>query len=197
MKKQIKDILWLTLSAFLPALAVNLFFIPTRLAPGGLTGLALVISTVTGISMDIMTLCISIPLLGLSVILIGKAFGAKTLYITLATPLFLNLVPRIDVTTNLLVAAIIGGLIIGCSVGIAICRNCATGGSDLIAFIINHFLKFIEVRHLILAVDSAVIIGAGIITQDIYVALFSFFSLLIIIQTIKFITTKCKFISAE
>lgn len=190
MKNKILDIIWITIAAFLPSIAVNFFFIQTGLAPGGITGMALVLSSVTNIDVEIMSLCVSIPLLVLSTIFLGKSFGAKTLYITLTTPLFIGIMPIIPVTDNLILAAIVGGVIIGLSVGIAICRNCATGGSDVMAFLIHHFIKVLPIRKLIFIIDGLVIISAGVITKDFKVAIFSLFSLIVIVYTIKFTTKK-------
>ena len=59
-KSLIYDFLWITISAILTAMAVNLIFSFTGLAPGGITGLCIIFSTITGISVDIMTLCLSL-----------------------------------------------------------------------------------------------------------------------------------------
>ncbi len=74
----VKDYGWITFAAAITAVAVNFFFTSTDgLAPGGITGLSLVCSTVFGIPVSTMSLCISIPLLILSTIVLGKSFGIK------------------------------------------------------------------------------------------------------------------------
>lgn len=90
MKAIIKDYFWITVAAAMTALAVNLFFSSTGLAPGGITGLSIVCSSILHIEVSTMSLCISIPLLILSTIVLGKSFGIKTLYITIASPLFMK-----------------------------------------------------------------------------------------------------------
>ena len=119
-----------------------------------------------------MSLCISVPLLILGILLLGKSFGIKTLYITFAAPVCMKFVPYIDFSgllsglphlVMLFLASVIGGLLVGGSVGIALNHNCATGGTDLVA--------------------------SGIISGDFMIAVFSLLSLFIIIHTIKFITS--------
>ena len=198
-KSLIYDFLWITISAILTAMAVNLIFSFTGLAPGGITGLCIIFSTITGISVDIMTLCMSLPLLVLGVIFIGKSFGIKTLYITFLTPLCMRLIPSIPITEGLknihpilelAIAALVGGLLVGAAIGIALNRECATGGTDLIALLIQHFIKVLKVPHILFVLDGSVVIASGIINQNALIAVFSFLSLMVIIQTINFFTTK-------
>lgn len=195
----IKDYAWITLAAAITAIAVNFFFTSTGLAPGGITGLSLVCSTIIGIPVSTMSLCISIPLLILSTLVLGKSFGIKTLYITLATPFFMQLIPNVHTTAilkdihpilELVVAGIIGGFLVGCAIGIALNHACATGGTDVIALLIQHIFKFLKVSMILLFLDGFVVIASGIITHNIFISLFSFLSLMIIIQTITFITKK-------
>lgn len=197
-KNLLIDFAWITVSAICTAIAVNMFFRFTNLAPGGITGMCIIFSLMTHIPVDIMTLCISVPLLALGVIFLGKNFGIKTLYITFLTPLCMRLIPAIDVTAplkgipfaQLIVAAIVGGLLVGGSIGLALNRGCATGGTDLIALLVNHFISVFKVPKILLFLDGTVVVASGIISRDIMIAVFSFLSLLIIIRTISFFTEK-------
>ena len=193
----VKDYGWITFAAALTALAVNFFFIYTGLAPGGITGLSLVCSTIIKIPVSTMSLCISIPLLILSTLLLGKNFGIKTLYITLITPLFMKIIPIIHVTKilydihpilELLIAGLLGGILVGLAIGIALNHDCATGGTDVIALLIQYIFKFLKLRIILFFLDGFVVISSGMIQNDMLIAVFSFLSLLTIIQTIDFVT---------
>lgn len=199
MRRLAADYIGITLSAVLTAAAVNIFFQSTGLAPGGITGLSIICSLITGIPVAYMTLCISIPLLVLATWLLGKSFGIKTLYITLATPVFMKLLPTVDFNgllpdvpdiIRLIIAAAAGGILVGSAIGIALNRDCATGGTDVIALLIQHFLKFLKVSGILLVLDGSVVIASGFISGDFWVAVLSFFSLCVIINTIKFVTSK-------
>ena len=129
MKSSVKDYLFITLSSLLTAIAVNCFFQCTGLAPGGITGLSIIFSLITQIPVSYMTLCISIPLLILATVLLGKSFGIKTLYITLMTPVCMELVPAINLFQIFpdipqlmikIIAAIFGGLLVGTAIGLAL-----------------------------------------------------------------------------
>lgn len=198
MKNTIKDYAFITLSALLTAFAVNCFFQCTGLAPGGITGLAIIFSLITKIPVSAMTLCISVPLLILATLLLGKSFGIKTLYITLITPICMKLVPMVDLYTSFssvpqlviqIIAAVAGGLLVGTAIGIALNHDCATGGTDVIALLIQHFFKFLKLSAILFVLDGSVVIASGFISGDFMIAVLSLFSLFIIINTIKFTTS--------
>lgn len=146
-----------------------------------------------------MTLVISLPLLAIGVLILGKDFGLKTLYITFMAPFFMRIIPAINITAGikevnpvleLIVSALAGGLLVGTAIGIALNRSCATGGTDLIALLIQHFFKFLVLSHILLVLDGFVVVASGVINHDPMIAIFSFISLLIIIRTITFFTQK-------
>lgn len=192
-----KDYLKITLSAIVTAIAVKFFFIHNGLAPGGITGLALVASSIVGISVENMSLIISIPMLAVAVFLLGKNFGIKTLYITVLTPMIMKYVPAIWVTQPLnqispileyLVSGVLAGILIGIGISIALNANCATGGTDVLALIIQYFIKGAKLSNIIFILDGLIIVASGIVTSNLMISVFSLISLFVIIQTIKICT---------
>lgn len=189
-KEMVKDYLLITISALLMALAVNFFFAEHTLAPGGITGLSVVLSAFLSIPVENISLGISIPLLVMGILFLGKNFGIKTLYITLMMPLFLKVIPQTHITDNLLVAGVIGGLLVGTAIGIAIVRDCSTGGTDLAAMLINKVVKFLKLPVILFMLDGFIIVASGIISKNFMISVYSLISLFIIIKTIGFVTTK-------
>ncbi|VIF81611.1 membrane protein [Clostridioides difficile] len=189
-KEMIKDYLLITVSAFLMALAVNFFFAEHTLAPGGITGLSVVLSTFLSMPVENISLGISMPLLVMGLLFLGKGFGIKTLYITLMGPFFLKVIPQTHITDNLLVAGVIGGLLVGTAIGIAIIRGCSTGGTDLVAMLINKVIKFLKLPVILFMLDGFIIVASGIISKNFMISIYSLISLLLIIKTIGFVTTK-------
>lgn len=196
-KKIIKEYSLITFAALITAIAVNNFFLHDGLAPGGITGLALVVSSVTNIKVEIMSLMITIPLLIVATLQLGSQFGIKTLYITLMTPLFMKLVPQVwlfeniaayNIYLELALSGIVGGLLVGTGIALALKSDCATGGTDVIALLINKFIKKIEVSNIIFMLDGTIILASGLIQKNLWISVFSFFSLIVIINTIKTLT---------
>lgn len=183
----IADVIWLSLSSLLTAMGVLLFYSEYQLTPGGITGLSIAVSALSGVSVDVMSLSISIPLLIVSSVFLGSTFGLKTLFVTLMTPLWLRLIPMTHVTNSVLIAAIGGGLLIGISIGIAIRRTCATGGTDVIAMMLHRFTNW-NVSVILFVCDGLIVLMSWWISQDVWNALYSGLSLLVIMAVIQIVT---------
>lgn len=193
------DLFWLTVSSVLCALAVNWIFIFTGLAPGGITGMSIIMSTVTGIPVSVMSLCISLPLLVLSFVILGNSFGIKTIFVIFMNPLMMALIPEINLfqylsmlpeLVNLFIGAIIGGILVGLAVGLALNHQGATGGTDVIALLINHFITKMKVQNILFALDGIVVVLSGLISKELFVAVFSLISLLVINRVITYTVNK-------
>ncbi len=192
MSEKSKDILFLTLSAFLTAVAVQLFFKEVAFTPGGVTGLSIVLSALTSIEVEVVSLMISIPLLILGTVILGSQFGMKTLVVTLLIPLFLNLIPQRGISDNLIVISLVGGILVGLSISLAIWRKCATGGTDIIAMLIHKCLPRIKVSVALFVVDMTIVLCSWLISGSYVTAIYSALSLGVIIITIQWSQKKLK-----
>lgn len=191
------DLAWLVVSSLFSALAVNWIFIFTGLAPGGITGMSIIFSTITHIPVSVMTLCISVPLLLLSFFVLGTSFGFKTVFIIIMNPLMMAIVPECDITgffasmnpiIQQTIAALLGGTLVGLAVGLALNHEGATGGTDVIALLIHHYVNRVQVQTILFLLDGVVVILSGIISKDFMVAFFSLVSLVIINRVITWFT---------
>lgn len=197
LKNFIIDLAWLVVSSLFSALAVNWIFIFTGLAPGGITGMSIIFSTITHIPVSVMTLCISVPLLLLSFFVLGTSFGFKTVFIIIMNPLMMAIVPECNITVffasmnpiiQQIIAALLGGTLVGLAVGLALNHEGATGGTDVIALLIHHYVNRVQVQTILFLLDGVVVILSGIISKDFMVAFFSLVSLVIINRVITWFT---------
>lgn len=184
------DYFLITISSLLMAIAVNLFFKEHLLAPGGITGMSIVANAIIGLPVEYVSLGISAPLLIMGMLFLGKSFGLKTLYVTLIAPVFLKLIPQTHITSSLLIAGIAGGLLVGSAIGIAILRGCATGGTDLLAMLINKVFTKFKLPTILFVLDGIVVLASGIISKNYMVSIYSLLSLFVIINTISFTTKR-------
>lgn len=196
-KKIIKQYVLITFAAFITAIAVNIFFVHDGLAPGGITGLSLVVSNIISVRVDVVSLMVTIPLLMLATIRLGRTFGVKTLYISLMTPFFMSFLPqywlfqglaKINPYLELGLSGIIAGILVGTGIALALNSDCATGGTDVMALLIHQHLDQMKLSNIIFILDGLIIVGSGLIKNDLLVSVFSFISLLVIINTIKILT---------
>ena len=147
----IYDYIVITLGVILFVMAWQCFLLPNNMIDGGLTGASALLSMVTGVSVDIWYFGINVLLLILAWIVLGRGFGIKTIYaILLSTALFRLLGSEsmswlwsiegnaLHVREPILVP-IIGGLLEAVGLAMIIMRGGSTGGTDIMALIVNKF----------------------------------------------------------
>ena len=185
-----KEAFLLALGCFLIAIALNLFFDPFNIAPGGISGLSIVISSVTNLSLSFLSLLFNIPLFLIACKILSKKDIIKTLagvtLLTLCLKLTSSL-SNLTVTNDLLLATISGSVLLGVGLGIIFRINGTTGGTDLIGLLINKFLPFISSAVLMGIADFIVVVLSGIISKEIEIALYSALSVYLIVKVTDFI----------
>lgn len=148
--RKVVDVVWdyflLSVGTLIYCMGWTSFLIPNGIASGGLTGICSIIQFATngaipiGYSFPVLNLI----LLVLAVIILGKSFGFKTIYVIALSSLLFEILPHfesLEVTTledNFLVA-LIGGMFAAVGIGIALMRGGSSGGTDIIAMIINKY----------------------------------------------------------
>ena len=163
MKKWIKFILGITIVAF----SFNLFCVPDNLASTGIGGLSIVINNFIKIDTSLFVGVVNIFLIILSFIFLGKDDTYKTILGALIYPVMLKLTSYItgliDLSSvDLLIKAIIGGIINGVGLGMVFKTGYTTGGTDIIESILGKYLK-ISMDKAIIMVDGIVVVLTGLV----------------------------------
>ena len=163
MKKWIKFILGITIVAF----SFNLFCVPDNLASTGIGGLSIVINNFIKIDTSLFVGVVNIFLIILSFIFLGKGDTYKTILGALIYPIMLKLTSYItgliDLSSvDLLIKAIIGGIINGVGLGMVFKTGYTTGGTDIIESILGKYLK-ISMDKAIIMVDGIVVVLTGLV----------------------------------
>ena len=178
---KVQDILMMVIGCFLMALSINLFLEPHNIAPGGVTGLAIVINSITNIPVWLINLIFNIPLFLFAIKLL-KNDVVKTLLGIILLTIFLKIINISPVTNDVLLSAIFGGIIMGVSMGLIFRVNGSTGGTDLLALLINHLFPSMNPPKLTGIADAEVVVLSGLITLHIEVALYSAIALYISVK---------------
>ena len=183
-KRTIIDYLGITVGSFLIALALTVFLVPNRIAAGGVSGLATVIYYISSFPIGITMLIINIPLFLAGLKIMGTSFGMRTIYGIISLSVFTDLLqPQVvSLTDDLLLASIYGGVVGGIGLGIVFRSRGTTGGTDMVASLINYFTG-ITVGEGLLIADGVVVALAGIFF-NLEVALYAAVTIFIISQTI-------------
>lgn len=171
----VKDILFSLAGSLLVAFAIAVFTVPNDIAPGGVSGMATALASVTPIRVGVWTLLLNVPLL----LTAWRALGPRALTMTLLATVMLSVfIDGIDTllpgyTNNPLLAAVFGGAVSGLGVGILFLRGISTGGTDLAALLLRRVFPNVPTGTLLLLVDAGVVVFAVCIFRDIEVALYS------------------------
>ncbi|SDY46874.1 Uncharacterized membrane-anchored protein YitT, contains DUF161 and DUF2179 domains [Tindallia californiensis] len=182
----------ITLGSAMMAFALHFFLEPNTIAPGGVTGLAVVIQKLMGIPMDITNLAINVPLFIAGIMILGKAFGAKTAYATIMLSLFLRLFiiffgADYTITSDILLAAIYGGVTLGVGIGLVFKMGGTTGGTDLAGAMLNHYIPTLSIAKLMMILDLMIVAFAGMVEKKMETALYSVIALYIVVKLADFI----------
>ena len=194
MKKN-KDILiqyiGLIIACMIMAVGLNMFLVPKTIAPGGLSGLSVVISKLTGFPVSNILFTISTPLLLFSVKILGKKDAIKTFIGMAILTLSLKVtepLSTISLTDNTLLAAMSGSILVGLSLGILFRIDASTGGTDLIALMLNRIIPSIPVSKCLSMIDGTVVVLAGVVNMNFETGLYSAIALYIMVKIIDTIT---------
>lgn len=186
--KIIIEYIGITLGCALMAISLNAFTVPNKIAPGGVNGLATVIYHLFKIPVGVSILLFNIPLFFLSLKILGKGFGVKTLYATIIGSIFIDYVFIMPIfTSDLLLAAVFGGVILGLGLGIVFRFGGTTGGTDLIAAMINKHFPGFTIGTILMATDFFVVLIAGLVFRQAEISLYSLIGLFISIKVLDLV----------
>ena len=137
------DYLLMTLGSLVFCMAWTSFLIPNGLASGGLTGLCTIIQYGTGIPVGLSYPIINVILLILGFLILGKGFGFKTIYVIGLTSVLFDVLPNFPQFEVLMdekfLVALVGAVLESIGIGIVLLRGGSTGGTDIIAMVINKY----------------------------------------------------------
>lgn len=163
-----RKIIIVIIGAALNAVALNLFLIPANVFASGFTGLAQLISNILAdytpiyISTGILLLLLNIPAIILGWLRVGKMFTIYSMFSVGFTTLFLAIIPIVEVSPDILLNAVFGGVIAGVGVGFTLKWGASTGGMDIVAMVLSR-LKDKPVGIYFFAMNAGIILAASMI----------------------------------
>lgn len=144
--KTIKEFAIITVGTAIVAAAVFFFMLPSHVSVGSGAALAMVLSNFIPLSVSAITLIMNIGLLIIGFILIGPEFGVKTIYCSILMPVIMGIFEYIfpnfqSITQDPLLDVICYILVVGIGLSILFSRNASSGGLDIVAKIMNKYLR--------------------------------------------------------
>lgn len=162
----IKRIIQFVLGCFIISLSYNIFIAPNNLVPGGVGGLAVIVNNLFSIDNTQTIIIANIILLIISFIVLGKEKTKYTILGTILFPIFVKLTEHANVwiqidISNVLLSAIIGGIVYGVGTGLIFKAGFTTGGTDIVNQIISKFAKVSMGTSMLLS-DGLIVLSSGI-----------------------------------
>jgi len=173
MSKKVKEYIYINIGVLMVALGMYVFLMPSNLATGGANGLAIVLNYfIPLLPVGVIMVFINIILFVIAFIVIGKGFGFKTIYASLAVSLLVFILEKVfpmesSLTGDILLELIFGIVITGVGMGIVFNQNASTGGTDISAKILHKFFhinlgKAVFLSDIVITVFSAFAFGINI-----------------------------------
>ena len=185
MGKIIVQYIKITFGALLYAMAIALFLEPNRLAPGGVMGIAIIISNIWKIlpGAGTIALILNIPILILGIKKFGVGFIVSTIYTLVLSSVLIDVMPHLlgigSVTSDPVLASVAGGTIYGISIGMLFRMETTTGGMDIIVKIIRQKVPHIKTGNIYIILDIAILVMAAIAFHNIETALYASIAIVI------------------
>lgn len=169
------DMLFNLVGCGLFAVAMHVFIAPNQIAPGGVSGLAVVFNYLTGLPIGTWSFLINIPLLLIGLKFLGAHFTLKTLVTVVTLSVMIDYVAVFlpEYTGDALLASLFAGALMGAGLAIVFMRGSTTGGSDIISRLLQLKYPYIQLGKILLAMDVVVILISAAVFGNIETALYS------------------------
>lgn len=172
--------LMITFASLLYAVAISLFLDPNNLAPGGISGIAIILKGIIPtlpIGVGMIILVFNIPLMIIGLWKFGIRFLVTTLYTLVVSSTMIDVLPNIvgtiSITDEKILAAIVGGALLGISLGILFRMETSSGGVDIVIKLIRQKIPHLKTGQIYIILDALVLTCSALAFRNIEVALFA------------------------
>ena len=172
--QKLKKYVIITAAAFVYAVGVSLFTDPNNMAPGGVTGISIILSRLLPVSTGTFIMLINIPILIFAVWKFGIAFTVSTIYAIALISSFTNVLsPYGAATDDILLAALVGGTLTAVSIGVIFRAGATTGGTDIIVKALRLRFPHLKTGKIFFIADALVVTLSGIVFRYLNAALYA------------------------
>lgn len=176
------DILYDILSGFLQAIGLHCFIDSIDIAPGGATGMAILLNRFTNLPIGTLTFMINVPLLIASWIWLGKSRTLKTFKTVAILTFILDFIvtPYIPIYTgDKLVSCIFGAVMVGASLAVVFMRGSTTGGGDIMAKLLQKFRPHMQTSTAVMLTDLVIIAASMVVFRNIESGLYGLINMVL------------------
>ena len=161
-REQLLAWLQIVLGCVIGAAAYPTFLDPGKIAPGGLTGVAMILKHLWGWDIGITSLILNIPLFIVGYKAMGRLFAFRSLVATILFSLMIDLLPLKAIPVEPILGTLYGGVLLGVGLGFILRGGATTGGTDMAARMVHKYLPFLSVGMFLFLIDCIVVVAAWI-----------------------------------
>lgn len=169
-----KKYLIILIFSFVYAAGISLFLSPNNLAPGGVSGLSIIINHFTGLSTGMIYFIINIPIMIIGMYKLGFKFLLSTLITIILSSTFMDMLSKVPlITSDKLLAALVGGVLCAIGLGMIFKAGSTSGGTDVIVRLLKLKYPHIETGRLFLILDAVIVAISAVAFKDVEAALYA------------------------
>lgn len=158
-----KKYILLFIGSIIAAIGLEIFLVPNNIIDGGIVGISIMVSHVTGLPLSLFLVVLNIPFLYLGYAQIGKTFALSTLFSIVSLSYWVSVFhPIPGLTSDLFLAAIFGGIIVGIGVGLIIRYGGSLDGTEIVAILLDKRTSF-SVGEIIMFFNLFILTSAGFV----------------------------------
>ena len=177
---ELKNLIIITVASLIYAVGISLFLDPNQLAPGGVTGIAVILNRLINIETGTLYFLLNVPIVILGIWKFGIRLIAKTAFAIVLVSGFTNLLsPLGALTDDLLIAGAAGGMLIALGVGMIFKAGATTGGTDIIIKILRQKYRHLKTGFLFLCTDIVIVSISALVFRDLEVAFYALATVII------------------
>ncbi len=189
-KQLLKELIMSTIGMIFLAFTTAVVLKPSGLVMGGITGTSIIAAKAFNANYAYIFYGLSVTVLIIAYITIGRAEGRKIVFVSLVLPMFVIFFKRLDISLaadDILLATVLNGVITGVGITFVLKAGYSTGGTDTIGKIINmKFLNHIPISNIFATIDIFVLIAAAYVF-DINIAIYGMLTQYIMLKTTNYL----------
>lgn len=163
LREEMLNFLKIAVGLLISSLAYRMYLIPNDIAAGGFTGIGQIVRQLTGMQVGSVSIFLNVPLFAFSMKSLGIRFGVRSLIAMLGLSFAIDYLPVGGVTEDVLLASVFGGVLGGAGFGMILRGNATTGGSEMLASLLNRYLPNLKISVLVFSVDALVIFASAFV----------------------------------
>jgi uncharacterized membrane-anchored protein YitT (DUF2179 family) len=158
--KFFRNLIFITFGAVIAAFALESFLVPNSVIDGGVIGISMIISHISKFNLGLIVLILNFPFILLALKKMGKLFVFQTAYANIILAFSLNFFHSYKATSDILLATVFGGIILGVGVGLILKNEASLDGTEILSLLVSKHFGF-SVGEFIMGLNLFIYMAAG------------------------------------